>query len=275
MSGMGAVATNVGELEALRRRRRAAGAGPRKVALPRPTPGQVIQFYPYYSAVRFQAEMSTALGVTTYSFPTAERRAFGYGIGDPLGAAGFAASAQATTLETNLLNRAQTNAGEQVMIHGISAYVTADSDPALASFLLERVSCSISLNGEQQLYRLGRVSFLPGGGGLTGGGYSSVIRPGQNDQQGHYSPINNGLPGRENYFPLPSPIRWSSAGRADSNLVLLAKIERALTFTATARAAAAGIEAWTPPTGIGEPGTFVDVVFRLQTKTVSARSVNG
>lgn len=265
---MGAVVQGVGEIEAGRRR------GLRRVQLPKPSPGQVIQFFPYYSAVRLQAAVSTAGLVTTYAFNPAEYRAFGYGIGDPLGAAGFPSSLQATALETNLLNRSQTNSGEQVLIEGISAYVTADSDPALASILLERVSCSISLNGEQQLFRLGRVTFLPGGGGLTGGGMSAIIRPGQQQQQGVYSPINNGLPGRENYFPLPSPIRWSSAGKADSNMVIVAKIERPLSFTATARAAAAGVEAWNPPQTAGDVGTYVDVVFRLKTKSVSARSVN-
>jgi hypothetical protein len=236
----------------------------------------VVNAFPYYSTVRYQAAITTVGAVTTYRIAAgSERRAFGYGIGDPLSAAGFGTSApSANTLHTNLINRAQTNAGEEVVIHGISAYLSAESDPLLAAMLFERTSLVISLNGDQQQFRLGRLAFIPGGGGLHGAGHTSLQRPGQSDQTRLFSVATNGLPGRENFYPLPFPIKWASAGRPDSNLVLVSKVEADVVLAATARAADTGVEAWTPPSTEGDLGTYVDVVFKFITETRAARSVN-
>lgn len=247
---------------------------------PQAAPGtQVVNAFPYYSTVRFGATVTNDAGSpATYSYRIAagsERRAFGYGVGDPLAAAGFGTSSPtATSLETNLIQRAQTNAGESVQILGIAAYLTAESDPLLAAQLMERTSLVISLNGDTQQFRLGRMSFLPGGGGLHGAGHTSLGRPSVNGDTKLFSVATNGLPGRENFYPLPFPIQWSSAGRPDSNLVLIAKVEREILLTAQARAAATGIEAWNPPSADGMFGTYCDVVFKFITETRAARSVN-
>jgi hypothetical protein len=259
--------------------RRAGGRPQRRAMVPQAPKGQVVNAFPYYSSVRFQADITSAgsPAVFTYRIPAgSERRAFGYAIGDSIagGVGGFPAGFVATPLETNLIQRAQTNAGENLIIQGISCYVSGESDPLLAAMLLERLSVQIALNGDSQLVRLGRCSFMPGGGGLHGAGHSRILRPGASDQTSIFSIATNGLPGRENFFPLPMPIVWKSAGKADSNLVILAKAERDLVFSSTSRVAATGIEAWSPPSVAGDLGTYVDLVFKLLTKSVSPRSVN-
>tara|TARA_B100001105_G_C22370120_1_gene434611 strand:+ start:208 stop:1029 length:822 start_codon:yes stop_codon:yes gene_type:complete len=239
---------------------------------------RVVNAFPYYSAIRYQAAITNDAGSPpTYTYTIAaaqERRAFGYAIGDSLAAAGFDSTWSATSLETNLLQRSQTNAGERVLIEGISAYLTADSDPLLAALLFERLAVSISLNGDTQQFRLGRAAFLPGGGGLHGAGHTALLRPGQQDQSRIFSVANNGLPGRENFYALPYPIKWSSAGKADSNLVVLARTERAVVQSVTSRASATGVEPWTPPTAVGQLGSYVDIVFKFHTRTEAERSAN-
>lgn len=258
-------------------RRPPARPGQRPAGAPRPAQ-RVLNAFPYYSAIRFQASITSDAGSPpTYTYAILagqERRAFGYGIGDSLAGAGFDSSLSATSLETNLIQRSQTNAGENVEIRGISCYLSADSDPLLAAMLMEKMSVNISLNGDTQQFRLGRAAFLPGGGGLHGAGHTALQRPGQADQSRVFSVANNGLPGRENFYALPFPIQWTSAGRADSNLVVIAKCERDVRIAAQARAAATGVEPWTPPTTAGQLGSYVDLVFKFHTRTEAARSVN-
>lgn len=283
---VGAVMDGVGEVgrfgrfgrgRAPARRGAAPAARPRVPAAPQ---GNVVNAFPYYSSVRYAATVTSDGGSpATYTYAIAqgaERRAFGYAIGDQIsgGSFGFPSGFNATALETNLIQRAQTNAGENLVIKGLSCYVSAESDPFLAALLLERLSVQVSLNGDTQLVRLGRASFLPGGGGLHGAGHSSILRPGIDGQKSIFSVATNGLPGRENYFPLPFPLIWKSAGKADSNLVILTKCERALSHAVQARAADTGIEAWTPPNAEGSVGTFVDLVFKLHTNSSAPRSVN-
>lgn len=276
MNGISAVMDGMGEMGRLRRAK-----GPRMLPrIPKAPAGQVVNAYPYYSQVRFAATVTNDGGATpvyTYTINQGtERRAFGYAIGDSIagGVAGFPTGYSATPLETNLIQRAQTNAGENLEIFGVGCYISAESDPFLAALLLERMSVQISLNGDSQMVRLGRASFLPGGGGLHGAGHSAIRRPGANDQTSIFSVATNGLPGRENFFPLPFPLTWKSAGKADSNLVIVSRVERAISHSVASRQAASGTEAWTPPSAEGALGTYVDVVFKLLTRSSSPRSVN-
>lgn len=250
----------------------------RQIVQPKPQ-GKVVQTYPYYSQVRFPLTIVTAGGAVT---PSVYRlasgytvRAFGYGIGDDIAVAGL--SGVANELNTNLVNKQQTNSGQNVRIAGISVYIPQDSDAMLAKVLSEMVSITLGMNGEENKFRLGRLGFLPSAGGLMGSGQSSLVRPGTYE---NWTPINffsNGLPGRENYYPLPMNVYWNKAGSADSTLVIIAQMMKELTFSVDPRAAGSpdsGVEPWIPPQVAGELGTYLDLVFRLHTVQVSNRSVN-
>ena len=277
---MQAVVQDVGR----RGRRMAPGqkAAARQMRIPQPK-GDSVNSFPYYSFVRFQWTITNpAPGVTLYTLAAGQvRRAFGYAIGDDLAVAGyqFGANNTATELETNLVNKSQTNSGQTVRVMGMSLYVTADSDAWLVRGLAERTSVTLGMNGEENKFRMGRMGFLPGAGGLVGGGTSSIIRPGVLDQYQQIQYGTNGLPGRENYYPLPFNLIWQKAGRIDSTLVMLLELKREISFSVTARAAGGGggdpqIEAWAPPQAPGDLGTYVDVGVRLHTVQVAKRSVN-
>lgn len=232
-----------------------------------------VQAYPYYSTVVFSFKRGTPTG-TLYPFTTsaAPRRAFTYAIGDDLQQAGAPTSGTtATPCETNLVNRGQTLAGELVKVYGISAYLGATSDPICAARVFEACSVAISLNGDQQTYRLGRMGFLPGAGGLFGGNITEAVTPAVNGGPAFAGGIANGNPVSGSFYRLPAPIWWQSAGNADSTLAIVVNVDRPefLDLSVNGREAATGVEAWTPPENF-----FVSVTFRLHTISKSARSVN-
>lgn len=277
-NGMGAVVEDVGRRG---RRRLAPGqaAAMAQTRIPQ-AQGENVNAYPYYSIVRYQLTITAGPtpGSFLYNLAKGEtRRAFGYAIGDQMGVAGFPGTQVANDLDTNLVNKSQTNSGQTVRARGISVYVPSDSDPVLLKLLSERLSITLAMNGEENKFRLGRLGFLPGGGGLNGGGNSVLTKPGVYDQQTLIAFGANGLPGRENFYPLPFPVIWKRAGQADSTLVLITELQKAISFRLDSRLAGgvdSGIEAWSPPSVEGEFGTYVDLVFRLHTVQVAKRSVN-
>jgi hypothetical protein len=241
------------------------------------------QSYPYYSRVRFAFANSVASGVNTITLAAGtELKAFNYAQGQSLTGAGFGGSLTATALETNLIKQSETVAGEAVNIFGVSFLLDADADAELTRLVFANTSVRIGLNGDQQLYQLGPLSMLPGGGGLHGIGRSDVVESPALDRYAMVGSLSNGLPGRSNYYQLPTPILWLPPGGADATLVITARIERAISMVSTNRTASApasgstGTVAFTAPTtsSANTYGTYTGGWFVLHSITKAPRSVN-
>jgi hypothetical protein len=238
----------------------------------------------YWSSVRLGWTV-TGAGPYTYALAAGtEYRAFGYGIGDDLtvSSVGYPSGyGVATAAETNLLKRSSTVSGDLVEIHGMSIYLTADSDPYLALKTIENTSVVIAMNGEQQSYKLGVPGFAPGGGGLFGVGQSQILPPSQLEAfASNIGALANGMPTIDNFLPFPAPVYWKPEGSPDSSLIIKMRVERALSETATARAAVAagagtsGASAFAPPTATGAYGTWVGFRVRLHSRQIAYRSTN-
>lgn len=248
-----------------------------------PVPGgHVQQSYPYYSAVKFQFTVAkpAATATLTYAAGT-EVTAFNYAKNQALAGAGFPGALTATPLETNLIKPSETLGGERVRIYGLSFMLAPDSDAYLARLVFASVSVKLSLNGEQQAYNLGPLSMIPGAGGLNGTGVSRALEGDYLRVTTEVGAVSNGLPGAANYFKLPTPITWAPPGGADSTLCITARCERAITVTATDRAASAaaggstGAAAYTAPAAAATTeGTYVWGWFVLKSITAAPRSQN-
>lgn len=246
----------------------------------------VVLNLPYYSTVRFQATRAAGPPVS-FTIDTTQRRAFAYAIGQGLQIAGFlAAYGNATEAETNLLSQSQTRNNADVWIYGIAAYLSQDSEPALARRVWRDTDVQISLNGDQNI-PLGTFEAFPAGGGLYGAGVSAIKEPdlrtpgggAVENGAGAIMPFaNNGNPMSASYYKFQNPFKWAGIGTAgaDSSLVVTCTPRRTIVETAgVARAAAAGTTAaFTPPAAAGDLGTYVDVRFRLICVSVAKRSVN-
>lgn len=238
---------------------------------------------PYWSTHRFAASRAAGPPVV-FTIDTTTRRAFGYAIGGSPVVGGFASGyGNATEAETNLTNASQTRNNADVWIWGLAAYITQDSEPALARQVVRNTDISISLNGDQTI-ALGTIEMFPGAGGLYGSGVSYIKCPDLATQGavdnggGAVMPFfSNGNPMAGNFFRFQQPFKWAGIGGqgADSALVVNATPRRTITETSgVARAAAAGVSAFTPPAAAGDPGTYVDIRWHLICVSVAKRSVN-
>lgn len=231
---------------------------------------------PMYSTVRFAATVAGVIDVST-------RKAFSYGIGQSPSGAGFAAAyGNATQAETNQTVGNQTLNGADFLIYGIAAAPTPDSEPAYAKRIWRETALAMSLGANNQL-PLGTLEMIPGAGGLRGIGQSAIklppiASPGVVDggAGASWGFIENGQSAAGNFFRLPQPILWSGvANGVDSTFNILCTPQRAITETvAAARAAAAGVAAFTPPAVAGDQGTYVDVRFHLIGVSINVRSGN-
>jgi hypothetical protein len=226
--------------------------------------------------VRFQAAVSVAAPVTTLTFAAGSvQRAFSYRINDPLTSAGFDPTVgNATDADTNLVTAGQTIAGELVNVNGLSVMPSGISDIGLWLNLEANMSVAITMNGDAQKYKFGRPAMIPGAGGTFGAGTSLTAAPPLADAQLSVSGFSNGWPDIANYYPFPMPMIWSPSGETDSNFNVVLTLQRQVVVVETARAAAAGVAAYTPPTAVGQFGTFVDFMIRLHSDQTSPRSVN-
>lgn len=238
------------------------------------------QSYPYFSAVRFQFSVSKTTGTQTWTYAAGTSvKAFNYAQGQSLAGAGFA-SGNATPLDTNLIKQSETVAGENVKIYGLSFMLSSDSDAELARQIFANVSCKLGLNGDQQLYQLGPLTMLPGGGGLHGRGRTYAAESPLNTQFAEVGSISNGLPGAANFYRFPTPILWRPPGGADATLTITCTCERAISFTTVDRTAVAGgagtqgTTGYTAPATAGNLGTYVTGWFILHSVTKMARSQN-
>lgn len=229
----------------------------------------------YYSIVRFQAAVSVVGATTTLTFVSSELKPFSYRIGDLLTAAGFDPTfGNATDAETNLTKAGETLGGEQVRIDGISLMPSNLTDIGLWKLLCDNMSVNISMDGAARTYKLGRPTMLPGSGGTFGSGLTSTALPDLQSSLGSDSSFSNGWPVIDNFYPLDEPIWWTPSGETDSNFNLVLRLVRQQVSVQTARAAAPGIAPFTPPTAVGQVGTFVDFMARLHSMQEAARSVN-
>lgn len=239
---------------------------------------------PYWSKVRFGATIAAGPPVVL-TVDTSRRVAFSYAQGQTMTQAGFLSTyGAATPAETNLLRAQETRDNADYWIWGIKAYVTQDSEPALAREIFSSTSVDIALNGTQSI-PLGRLEMFPAGGGLYGAAPSALKIPalseaggGSDGGSGAIVPfLSNGNPIASSFFKLQQPFKWAAVGSAgsDSSLNISAQLQRSVVVTCPlARAAAAGVAAYTPPTTAGQYGTYVDIVFELVGVGVSKRSPN-
>jgi len=230
----------------------------------------------YYSVVRFQAVVSSVPPVTTLTFPVGELKPFSYRIGDPLTAAGFDPTmGNATDADTNLVKANETVAGEMLTIAGVSLMPSEVTDIGLWKQLCSSMSVQISMDGGGHTYKLGRPTMIPGSGGTFGGGLTPTIVPSLVASAAFDQSFSNGWPTVDNYYPFPEPIIWAPSGETDSNFSLILTLRRQQVVVETLRAAVGtAVAAFTPPTAVGQFGTFVDFVARLHSDQQAARSVN-
>ncbi len=229
----------------------------------------------YYSIVRFQAVVSVVGAVTTLTFGPQELRPFSYRINDNLTAAGFDPTVgNATEAETNLVKAGETIAGEQLEVDGISLMPSSITDIGLWKQLIANMSVVISMDGDSHRYRLGRPDMIPGSGGTFGTGVTPTLVPPLANSIMSDSAFSNGWPVVDNFYPFPQPLLWTPSGETDSNFNVVLRLVRQQVIVETARAAAAGVAAFTPPTAVGQFGTFVDIMCRLHSMQRAARSVN-
>ncbi len=244
---------------------------------------KVVLSDPVYSMVSFEFVRAAGPPVLFTLNQGFQAIAFGYGLNDAPTAGGFrqtaagAAYEKATLEMTNIREKGKPNAGETHLVYGISLLPTEDSEPELAALIASNVSVLRVQNGGKQRNEIGRISFAPGNGGLTGRSKSLVATPPINDSQRvHAGFFSNGLPGRENMLLFAEPWYWRPAGSTDSDLQIVFTVERNLSFTSTARAAdvANGIAAFTPPAATSDPGTYVRLSVLLHSYQSSSRSDN-
>lgn len=226
----------------------------------------------YYSRVRIAA---TSLAANTYTCASgAEVTAFGYNRNQDMAAAGLP-GVVSTPADTNLTAANQTISGEAVEIHGIGLIVLGQSD---ANFLKQGDQCisvKLKTNGTTD-YLLGIPSMVPSPGGLFGNSEAASVVPSLPDQVSRNIGImGNGVPKIDNYFQLAEPMMWVAAGKGDSSLNVILKVERAFSTIAAyggpARTAGTGIAPYTPPTFAN---VFIDYMVVLIGRTVNPLSSN-
>jgi hypothetical protein len=250
--------------------------------------------YPYYSKVKLRATRTGGAG-GPYTWLIAAgtiARAFSYGIGEAMTPAGFlAADGNATIADTNLTRRATTTSAEVVQIRGIAiqplpAALDADGlsaaaptvrplDQQFLAALGESVSVELALNGDQNRFKLGLLSMIPGAGGLDGGAPAMSGRPAlAGGVQSELYP-KNGWAVRNNFFRLPEGLTWNKQGEADSQLELIFTVQRAVQIFSGgspetplgAVVAGAGVQAYDYPTNL-----VAEFLVHLASATTSPRS---
>jgi hypothetical protein len=233
----------------------------------------------YYSRVHI-ACTSGGAGAAFVVAAGTELFGFGYYRGGDMAAAGQNGTT-ATYADTNIQTASQTISGEAIEIDGVGLILLTTSDANLAKSLDPNVSVRIRLNGNVD-YPMGIPSMLPGPGGLYGASEAQSVVPSQLDQAGIVvGAMSNGIPHVSNFYPLPEPMIWASAGHPDSTLNVVLKTERTTTtiaqYSGAARTAVAG--------GATSPGTavyavpalsavFVDYMIVVVGRTVHPQSDN-
>jgi hypothetical protein len=159
-------------------------------------------------------------------------------------------------------------------VNGISIMPSDVTDIGVWKQLGSNISVVISMDGDANRYRLGRVNMIPGSGGTFGNGRTPTLLPDLGSSLNTDNSFSNGWPVIDNYYPFPQPLMWTPSGETDSNFNVVLRLVRQQVITETARVAATGVAPFTPPTSVGQFGTFADYMVRLHTDQTFARSVN-
>jgi hypothetical protein len=194
-----------------------------------------ITSWPYYSRVKFYADKDVEPpGPFTYNLAAGVTvRAFAYAVGDQKLVAGYTnADGNATIADTNLSARNQTIGGQNVIVHGIACQLLpsamhlseGDSPPhrirpvdyQFFAALCNSVAVEATLNGDENVYRLGTMQMIPGAGGVVGGAPDLVGMRGLAGDQESQPYAANGWQTRSNFFRLPEGLIWRSQSNADS-----------------------------------------------------------
>lgn len=237
--------------------------------------GANVNGFPYYTTIFVNPTISGA-SPTTYTIPSGTvLRGLSYGIGDSMVQAGALSGFRtATNLETNMVQRQQTN-GDNFEIHGISLEPSPDSDQFLVEQFLSNCAVEIGREGDTKRQNLGPAYLIPGAGGLYGHGHTDLVEPAQNSSFVERGSVTSGIPASQNFMAIPNKILWKGGTGPDSTLGLVFTVQNTVAVTRTARSAGTGITAWTPPVTAGALGTFAKFCVRLHGVSVNSLSVNG
>jgi hypothetical protein len=235
----------------------------------------------YYSRVVFQTQSGVA-GTSAFTvLAGTELLGFGYSRGTDMGPAGLAGTI-ATYADTNIQTPSQTVAGEALEITGVGLIVLGATDAQLLKALDQNTSVKIRMNGATD-FPMGIPSMLPGPGGLFGTSEAASVAPPQQAPVAiQIGMMTNGLPHIGNFYPIPEPLVWASAGKADSTLNVILKSERQtitnVNYQSAARAAVAGgadtpgTAAYTPP--VFGVGVSVQYMIVMVGRTINPESDN-
>lgn len=196
----------------------------------------------YYSKLRIAATSGASGGPYTVAAGN-EFIGFGYAKGTDMGPGGVPGQL-ATYADTNILTPSQTVAGEALEVDGVGVIVLGQTDALILKWTEQNISIKVRMNGNQD-YPMGIPSMVPGPGGLHGASEAQSVYPDQLSQVAiQIGMLTNGLPHISNFYPLPEPMIWASAGHADSTLNVIMKTERTTTtptqYSGATRAAVAG-----------------------------------
>lgn len=249
----------------------------------------------YYSTVRFQLTATeTVPGTFALSLSMAERQAFSYALGQSMASAGFvppagvaASSAISASLtQTNLSQPKSTRNGERFIVTGISAFLDPVSDHALAGWIWSHGNVQLVKNDTMRS-PLGPLNFFPALSSINGSGLAPNMLPPENARLAEIA-IPRQSEGTTRSFDLSAaPIVWMPQGQTDGSLFLAINLDEPYEETATSRAAAPGINAWSPAAAANSPpngpalvpqrihaGSYVDIIFRLDGTSEALMSQN-
>jgi hypothetical protein len=206
-----------------------------------------ITSYPYYSKIKFVADRAgEAPGPFTYTINAGSVvRAFSYAVGDNRQIAGYtAADGVATFADTNMTARNQTTGGQNVIIHGVAvqplpvAFHIADGaappaqilncDWKFLAALWNSVSVHLSLNGDENNFRMGIPGMIPGAGGLTGSAPTTLEQQRLAGMPRELGYPTNAFPAKSSFFRLGEGLIWRNQSNADSMLNLVFNVRRAI-----------------------------------------------
>jgi hypothetical protein len=227
----------------------------------------------FYSTLRFAWTTTGAVDPVVYSLAAGRRVAFSYGVGETDPAqSGFVSYGSMTELETNVQQKNDTG-GAIVQIYGLSIQIGELSDADLVKQLFASAYADITLNGVDRYVLLGRLSRIPGAGGLYGVGETRVQTPGIQEVTGRTTALTNGIPDASNFLKLAEPLTWHPVGHNESRFGVRIDIPRALTHSTAVRPAIANYQAaYTPPSALNARGTYVDLIVNLHTIESMPRS---
>ena len=239
---------------------------------------------PYFSKGRISVKTITAGGGnSTLSIPRGEITLFDYAKGESMTRAGFPSAApydKATSADTNLNSKSETNGAEYVFVDGLSVILLPRSEPEIVRRVTSELYFSMSVGGADDFLKFGNPTWLGGGGGIAGAALSRAVTPNLQDAFAQNPGfLSYGLPSVNDVKMLTDPFIWGPKGKADSSMTLRCTIARDITWTIpTTRAAdlANNVAAFSAPaaqTDVSDvDGTFIEFLAVLHSVQIGPRS---